>query len=66
MTRVATTPCPICGNPVLAIDDRLYDPAINGALHGCTAPEADVPTAEGEPMVFDEATGQLVPMEQQA
>lgn len=51
--------CPECGAACRLIDDRLYRLDINGALHGCTAPDPDVPAALGVAMVFDDTTGLL-------
>ena len=46
--------CPVCGADVKRVGDTLYRLDINGALHGCTAPEHDIPPPTGETLVLDD------------
>lgn len=63
--------CPVCGagrtpDGRITLIERgglLYEADTIGTLHGCTAPDAEMPDVEGEPMLLDEATGLLVPMD---
>lgn len=62
MTHTNTT-CTQCGAEVTVRDGHAYVPDTIGTLHGCLAPDPEMPDVEGEPMIFDDATSLLVPMD---
>lgn len=54
------TTCTQCGASVVVRDGTAYTPDTMGTLHGCLAPEPDVPQAEGIAMVLNDQ-GELEP-----
>lgn len=55
-----TTTCYLCGQPVVVRHGVAYRLDIEGALHGCLAPDPEMPEVEGVTMVWDDATQTLV------
>ena len=56
----AVSQCSVCGAEIVERDGLAYVPDTIGTLHGCTAPDPEMPDVEGVAMVWDDATGTLV------